>query len=81
MRLTSTALIAACAIALATPAAFARGGGHRGGHGGGKHHYSRKGRSGSHASGSHAGDPTCYTGPRGGTYTITPSGRKNYSGC
>lgn len=25
--------------------------------------------------------PTCYTGPRGGTYTITPSGRKNYSGC
>jgi hypothetical protein len=25
--------------------------------------------------------PTCYTGPRGGTYTITPSGRKNYKGC
>ena len=25
--------------------------------------------------------PTCYTGPRGGLYTITPSGRKNYSGC
>ena len=25
--------------------------------------------------------PTCYTGPRGGTYTITPSGKKNYSGC
>lgn len=25
--------------------------------------------------------PTCYVGPRGGTYTITPSGRKNYSGC
>ena len=24
---------------------------------------------------------TCYTGPRGGTYTITPSGRKNYKGC
>lgn len=24
---------------------------------------------------------TCYIGPRGGTYTITPSGRKNYSGC
>lgn len=24
---------------------------------------------------------TCYTGPRGGTYTITKSGRKNYSGC
>lgn len=24
---------------------------------------------------------TCYTGPRGGTYTITASGRKNYNGC
>lgn len=30
---------------------------------------------------SNSGGPTCYTGPRGGTYTITPSGRKNYSGC
>nr|WP_237706457.1 YHYH domain-containing protein [Methylibium petroleiphilum] len=28
-----------------------------------------------------AGGPTCYVGPRGGTYTITASGRKNYSGC
>jgi hypothetical protein len=27
------------------------------------------------------GSATCYTGPRGGTYTITKSGRKNYSGC
>ena len=26
-------------------------------------------------------EPTCYVGPRGGTYTITPSGRKNYKGC
>lgn len=25
--------------------------------------------------------PTCYTGPRGGTYTITATGRKNYGGC
>jgi len=25
--------------------------------------------------------PTCHTGPRGGTYTITSTGRKNYSGC
>ena len=25
--------------------------------------------------------PTCYIGPEGGTYTITPSGRKNYNGC
>ena len=24
---------------------------------------------------------TCYTGPRGGTYTITKSGRHDYSGC
>jgi hypothetical protein len=27
------------------------------------------------------GGQTCYVGPRGGTYTITASGRKNYSGC
>lgn len=27
------------------------------------------------------GGATCYVGPRGGTYTITASGRKNYSGC
>jgi hypothetical protein len=25
--------------------------------------------------------PVCYTGPKGGTYTITPSGKKNYKGC
>lgn len=25
--------------------------------------------------------PKCFVGPRGGTYTITASGRKNYSGC
>lgn len=24
---------------------------------------------------------TCYTGPRGGTYTITSGGNRNYSGC
>jgi endonuclease YncB( thermonuclease family) len=24
---------------------------------------------------------TCYVGPRGGTYTLTASGNKNYSGC
>ena len=24
---------------------------------------------------------TCYTGPRGGTYTITASGNRNYGGC
>ena len=27
------------------------------------------------------GSGMCHTGPRGGTYTITASGRKNYSGC
>lgn len=27
------------------------------------------------------GGHTCYVGPRGGTYTITKSGRKNYGGC
>lgn len=27
------------------------------------------------------GGKTCYTGPRGGTYTITSGGNKNYSGC
>ena len=26
-------------------------------------------------------DPKCYVGPSGGTYTITRSGKKNYSGC
>ena len=26
-------------------------------------------------------DKTCHTGPRGGTYTITANGNKNYSGC
>ncbi|WP_235537653.1 YHYH domain-containing protein [Pelomonas sp. Root1217] len=25
--------------------------------------------------------PTCHTGPRGGRYTITKSGKKNYHGC
>lgn len=23
----------------------------------------------------------CYTGPRGGTYTISANGNKNYAGC
>lgn len=27
------------------------------------------------------GGPICHVGPRGGTYTITKSGRKNYAGC
>lgn len=28
-----------------------------------------------------AADGTCHVGPRGGAYTITKSGRKNYGGC
>lgn len=28
-----------------------------------------------------AAGPTCHVGPRGGTYTITKSGKKNYRGC
>jgi hypothetical protein len=24
---------------------------------------------------------TCYVGPKGGTYTLTKSGKKNYKGC
>jgi hypothetical protein len=28
-----------------------------------------------------AGGQTCYVGPRGGTYTITKRGKKNYKGC
>lgn len=28
-----------------------------------------------------ASTQTCYTGPRGGTYTLTASGNKNYGGC
>lgn len=34
-----------------------------------------------HGAAPQGGGPTCYVGPRGGTYTITKSGRKNYSGC
>lgn len=29
----------------------------------------------------HAAAGTCFTGPRGGTYTLTTSGRKNYAAC
>ena len=33
------------------------------------------------AKGRYRSSSRCYVGPRGGTYTITASGRKNYSGC
>ena len=36
---------------------------------------------GQNARESATGAPTCFVGPRGGTYTITASGRKNYGGC
>lgn len=26
-------------------------------------------------------EPVCHVGPRGGTYTVTPSGKKNYKVC
>ena len=33
------------------------------------------------AAGDTVSTKTCYTGPRGGTYTLTPSGNKDYGGC
>jgi hypothetical protein len=92
MKLMTTALLAAFVLGTISPDVLARGG--RGG-GGGRHSYSshsykapaksrsgggRRASSGSYASDSHASDGTCYTGPRGGRYTITPSGNKKY-GC
>lgn len=88
----TTALLAAFVLGTSSPDVLARGG--RGG-GGGRHSYSshsykapsksrsggsRQASSGNYASGSQADDSTCHTGPRGGRYTITPSGRKKY-GC
>lgn len=35
----------------------------------------------SHSYSPSSSSSTCYVGPRGGTYTITRSGRKNYGGC
>lgn len=36
---------------------------------------------GSGGSGGGGGSKTCHVGPKGGTYTITSGGNKNYSGC
>ena len=33
------------------------------------------------ADGDNVSTKTCYTGPRGGTYTLSPSGNKDYGGC
>ena len=91
MKLMTTALLAAFVLGAISPDVLARGG--RGG--GGKRSYSshsykapaksrssgsRQASSGNYASDSQSADGTCYTGPRGGRYTITPSGRKKY-GC
>jgi hypothetical protein len=40
-----------------------------------------QGNGNANAGAQNRGRPTCYTGPRGGTYTITKSGRKDYKGC
>lgn len=93
MKSITTVLLAAFVLGSVAPDVLARGG--RGG-GGGRHSYSshsykapaksrsgggRRAPSGSYASDAQAGDGICHTGPRGGRYTITPSGRKNYNGC
>lgn len=85
----TTALLAAFVLGTISPDVLARGGR------GGKRSYSshsykapsksrssgsRQASSGNYASDSQAADGTCYTGPRGGRYTITPSGNKKY-GC
>ncbi|WP_420869073.1 excalibur calcium-binding domain-containing protein [Cereibacter azotoformans] len=38
-------------------------------------------KSTSYRASSYRSSSTCHVGPRGGTYTITSSGRKNYGGC
>ena len=76
MKLTLTTLLAAAAIALTPAITFAKGG--KGG--GGRSSHLKSGRHASAGGGSSAGDGTCHTGPRGGRYTITPSGNKKY-GC
>lgn len=72
-----TALLTAFVLATLSPDVMARGG--RGG--GGKRSHASHASSGNYSGGSQAGDGVCHTGPRGGRYTITPSGRKNYNGC
>lgn len=74
MKMMTTALLAAFVLATLAPDAMARGG-----RSGGKRSHASHASSGGH-SGSQASDGTCHTGPRGGRYTITPSGRKKY-GC
>lgn len=41
----------------------------------------RRPRSASALLGAASAGRTCHVGPRGGTYTLTASGRKNYRGC
>jgi hypothetical protein len=85
-------LLAASATVMLPADTLARGrSGGGGGGGGGRHSYTHYADStpsrnyGNRSAGAGGGTPTadstCYTGPRGGTYTITPSGNKNYRGC
>ena len=78
MKLMTTALLAAFVLGTISPDVLAKGGR---GSGGGKRSHASHASSGNYSGGSKAGDGTCHTGPRGGRYTITPSGHKNYSGC
>lgn len=75
MKTMTTALLAAFVLGTISTDVMARGG--RGG--GGKRSHASHASSGNYG-GSQAGDGVCHTGPRGGRYTITPSGRKKY-GC
>lgn len=92
MKSITTVLLAAFVLGSIAPDVMARGSRGGGGrHGFSSHSYkaSPRSRSGgshrassdSYASNTQAGDGICHTGPRGGRYTITPSGRKNYNGC
>lgn len=77
MKRMTTVLLAAFVLGVMSPAVLAKGG-KRGGSS--KRSHTSHASAGSYSSGSQASDGTCYTGPRGGRYTITPSGRKQY-GC
>lgn len=87
VRMIARNLTAAIALICSASAAFAHGGGLDAS---GCHHNRKTGDYHCHRAPSNQGqsvapsrgvEPTCHVGPRGGTYTITPSGKKNYKGC
>lgn len=91
LRAQVAAAVAAMAVSLA---AFGHGGGldaqgcHHERRTGGYHCHGAQVTGGSESApkkltspGPDVGRPVCHIGPRGGRYTITPSGRKNYKGC